>query len=71
MIMIVTITGRSDTLNAPEGDLRLALSTSRIREWTLDSVNATVGVHDNIVEASWHALVDALTYAVLRHPIAG
>ena len=23
------------------------------------------GVHDNIVEASWHALVDALTYAVL------
>ena len=27
-------------------------------EWT------TVGVHDNIVEASWHALVDALTYAV-------
>ena len=29
-------------------------------EWT------TVGVHSNIVEASWHALVDALTYAV-RH----
>ncbi len=27
-------------------------------EWT------TVGVHDNVVEASWHALVDSLTYAV-------
>ena len=45
----LTITGRSDTLNAPEGDLRLALSTSRIREWTLDSVNATVGVHDSVI----------------------
>ena len=28
-----------------------------MREWT------TVGVHDNVVEASWLALVDALTYA--------
>jgi 2-isopropylmalate synthase len=27
-------------------------------EWT------TVGVHENVVEASWLALVDALTYAV-------
>jgi 2-isopropylmalate synthase len=35
-------------------------STDGVGEWT------TVGVHDNIVEASWHALVDALTYAV-RH----
>jgi len=35
-------------------------STDGAGEWT------TVGVHDNIVEASWHALVDALTYAV-RH----
>jgi 2-isopropylmalate synthase len=33
-------------------------STDGVGEWT------TVGVHDNIVEASWHALVDALTYAV-------
>jgi 2-isopropylmalate synthase len=30
------------------------------REWT------TVGVHENVVEASWRALVDALTYAVGR-----
>ena len=35
-------------------------TTDGAGEWT------TVGVHDNIVEASWHALVDALTYAV-RH----
>ena len=33
-------------------------STDGVGEWT------TVGVHANIVEASWHALVDALTYAV-------
>jgi 2-isopropylmalate synthase len=28
------------------------------RDWT------TVGVHSNVVEASWHALVDALTYGL-------
>jgi 2-isopropylmalate synthase len=38
----------------------LISSTDGMGEWT------TVGVHDNIVEASWHALVDALTYAVVR-----
>lgn len=32
------------------------------REWT------TVGVHPNVVEASWHALVDALTYGLTRRP---
>ncbi|MGY1749521.1 citramalate synthase [Modestobacter sp. SYSU DS0511] len=37
-------------------------STDGAGEWT------TVGVHDNIVEASWHALVDALTYAVRHRP---
>lgn len=30
------------------------------RDWT------TVGVHNNVVEASWHALVDALTYGLNR-----
>lgn len=30
------------------------------RDWT------TVGVHENVVEASWHALVDALTYGLRR-----
>ena len=29
-------------------------------DWT------TVGVHENVVEASWHALVDALTYGLLK-----
>jgi len=28
------------------------------REWT------TVGVHPNVIEASWQALVDALVYAL-------
>ncbi len=34
------------------------------REWT------TVGVHENVVEASWHALVDALTYGLARSSAA-
>ncbi|MBM9468094.1 citramalate synthase [Nakamurella leprariae] len=35
------------------------------REWT------TVGVHPNVVEASWQALVDAMVWAVTRpHPAA-
>jgi 2-isopropylmalate synthase len=34
------------------------------RSWT------TVGVHGNVVEASWLALVDALTYASNRHAAA-
>lgn len=46
----LTVSGRTDTLNAPEGDLRLALSRSRIREWTLDTVNAAVGVHDSVIQ---------------------
>ncbi|GIJ45703.1 2-isopropylmalate synthase [Virgisporangium aliadipatigenens] len=33
------------------------------RSWT------TVGVHENVVEASWHALVDALTYGLARSPV--
>jgi 2-isopropylmalate synthase len=35
-------------------------STDKAGEWT------TVGVHGNVVEASWLALVDALAYAALR-----
>ncbi|WP_117213166.1 citramalate synthase [Allorhizocola rhizosphaerae] len=30
-------------------------------DWT------TVGVHENVVEASWHALVDALSYSLTTH----
>jgi 2-isopropylmalate synthase len=32
------------------------------RDWT------TVGVHENVVEASWHALVDALTFGLAHTP---
>jgi 2-isopropylmalate synthase len=30
------------------------------RDWT------TVGVHENVVEASWRALVDALSYGLSK-----
>jgi hypothetical protein len=43
------VSGRTDTLNAPEGELRLALARSRIREWTLDSVHTIAGLHDSLV----------------------
>jgi translocation and assembly module TamB len=43
------LSGRTDTVNAPEGDLRLALSRSRIREFTLDSIHTVVGVHDSVI----------------------
>jgi 2-isopropylmalate synthase len=33
-------------------------TTDGNRDWT------TVGVHENVVEASWHALVDALTFGL-------
>ncbi|GIG69151.1 citramalate synthase [Phytomonospora endophytica] len=39
-------------------------SSAEDRDWT------TVGVHENVVEASWHALVDALTYALAPAPAA-
>jgi 2-isopropylmalate synthase len=29
-------------------------------DWT------TVGVHENVVEASWHAMVDALTFGLAQ-----
>src|SRR4051812_9862436 len=45
----LSLTGKMDTVDAPEGELHLALSRSRIREFTLDSVNTTVGVHDSMV----------------------
>ena len=35
--------------------------TDRVGSWT------TIGVHGNVVEASWLALVDALAYAALHH----
>ncbi|GAA5182141.1 citramalate synthase [Rugosimonospora acidiphila] len=44
---------------------RVLVETARAgRDWT------TVGVHENVVEASWHALVDALTYGLAPVPAA-
>jgi 2-isopropylmalate synthase len=36
-------------------------TTDGTASWT------TVGVHANVVEASWLALLDAMIYAALRH----
>jgi 2-isopropylmalate synthase len=38
-------------------------TTDGKREWT------TVGVHGNVIEASWHALVDALTFGLRRQRV--
>ncbi|MEV6629160.1 citramalate synthase [Actinoplanes sp. NPDC051470] len=38
----------------------LVETTDGQRDWT------TVGVHENVVEASWHALVDALTFGLAQ-----
>jgi translocation and assembly module TamB len=45
----VSLSGRVDTVDAPEGELHLALSRSRIREFTLDSVHAIAGLHDSLI----------------------
>jgi 2-isopropylmalate synthase len=39
-------------------------TTDGQRDWT------TVGVHGNVIEASWHALVDALTFGLRRSTVA-
>ncbi|MDQ3224053.1 MAG: translocation/assembly module TamB, partial [Gemmatimonadota bacterium] len=45
----LSVTGVIDTLRAPEGELRIALSSSRLRELTLDSVFAIAGLHDSLI----------------------
>jgi translocation and assembly module TamB len=42
-------TGSIDTLRAPEGELELTLTRSRVREWELDSVFARAGIHDSVI----------------------
>ena len=42
----------------------LVETTDGNRDWT------TVGLHENVVEASWHALVDALTFGLARSAAA-
>ena len=39
----------STPLRAPEGSLELALTRSRIREWTIDSLFGRGGVHDSVI----------------------
>ena len=41
----------------------LVETSSGSADWT------TVGVHENVVEASWQALVDALSYGVAHTPV--
>ena len=45
----LTVTGSVDTSRAPDGELRLALGRSRLREFTLDSVNLVAGLHDSLI----------------------
>jgi translocation and assembly module TamB len=44
------VSGSIDTLRAPEGEMELALTRSRVREWTLDSVFARGRIRDSIVQ---------------------
>jgi hypothetical protein len=43
------VSGSTDTLRAPEGDVELALTRSRLREWTLDSVFARGRSRDSVI----------------------
>ena len=36
-----------------------------------EEVYGTVGVSDNIIEASWQALVDSIEYLLMKHPAPG
>jgi translocation and assembly module TamB len=45
----LSLTGRVDSAHAPNGELQLALSRSRIRELTLDSVHTVAGLHDSLI----------------------
>jgi translocation and assembly module TamB len=45
----LSFTGSVDSGRAPDGDLRLTLSRSRIREFTLDSLFTVAGLHDSVI----------------------
>jgi translocation and assembly module TamB len=45
----LSLSGRADTVDAPEGELQLTLSSSRIREFTLDSIHTVAGLHDSLI----------------------
>jgi 2-isopropylmalate synthase len=59
-VRILTPRGQADSHGTDAVTRVLVESTDHAGEWT------TVGVHGNVVEASWLALVDALAYAALR-----
>jgi hypothetical protein len=44
------VSGVLDTLRAPEGDMELALTRSRMREWVLDSVFARGRSRDSVIQ---------------------
>jgi translocation and assembly module TamB len=43
------VTGSIDTLRAPEADLQLALTRSRVHEWDIDSLFGRGSVHDSVI----------------------
>jgi translocation and assembly module TamB len=43
------VTGSIDTLRAPEGELELALTRSRVREWIIDSLFGRGGIQDSVI----------------------
>jgi 2-isopropylmalate synthase len=59
----ILTTGRPQSYGTDAVTRVLLESTGHSGSWT------TVGVHSNVVEASWIALVDALAYAALRAPV--
>jgi 2-isopropylmalate synthase len=59
----ILTTGRSQSYGTDAVTRVLLESTGSSGSWT------TVGVHSNVVEASWLALVDALAFAALRAPV--
>jgi translocation and assembly module TamB len=44
------VSGSTDTLRAPEGEMELALTRSRVREWTVDSVFARGRSRDSVIQ---------------------
>ena len=44
------VSGSIDTLRAPEGEMELALTRSRVREWVIDSVFARGRSRDSIIQ---------------------
>ncbi|HYV81240.1 MAG TPA: alpha-isopropylmalate synthase regulatory domain-containing protein, partial [Streptosporangiaceae bacterium] len=48
------------------GAVTRVLVESSDRDGTGDDMWSTVGVDENIIAASWHALEEAVTYALLR-----